>query len=53
MGKSINPIWCSFNAKGEAIVGSAPGPIVLMSLQPVIPRLVALQQWDTRPMSGQ
>jgi hypothetical protein len=44
MGKSINPMWCSFNAKGEAVVGSAPGPIVLMSLQPVIPRRVALQQ---------
>jgi hypothetical protein len=44
MGKSINPIWGSFNAKDEAVVGSAPGPIVLMSLQPVIPRRVALQQ---------
>ena len=33
---------CSFNAPGEAVAGSAPGPIVLMSLQPVIPQWVAL-----------
>src|SRR6478736_1716655 len=42
MGKSINPMCCSVNAQGEAIAGSAPGPIVLMSLQPVIPWRVAL-----------
>src|SRR6476660_5150074 len=44
MGKSINPMWCSFNAQGEAVAGSAPGPIVLMSLQSAIPWRVALQQ---------
>src|SRR5215813_3112448 len=44
MGKSINPMWCSFNAQGEAISGFAPGPIVLMSSQPDIPWRVALQQ---------
>lgn len=42
MGKSINPMWCSFNVPGEAIAGSAPGPIVWMSLQPAIPWRVAL-----------
>src|SRR5436309_9490586 len=42
MGKSINPMWCSFNAQGEAVAGSAPGPIVLMSLQSAIPWRVAL-----------
>ena len=44
MGKSINPMWRSFNAQGEAFAGSAPGPIVLMSLQSAIPWRVALQQ---------
>ena len=42
MGKSINPMYRWFPAKGEAIPGSAPGLIVLMSLQPVIPWRVAL-----------
>src|SRR5436190_22065927 len=42
MGKSINPMCCSFNTQGEAISGSAPGLIVLMSLQPAIPWRVAL-----------
>src|SRR6476646_1253438 len=42
MGKSINPMWRSFNAQGEAVAGSASGPIVLMSLQPAIPWRVAL-----------
>src|SRR3954451_21945452 len=44
MGKSINPMCCSFRTQGEAISGSAPGLIVLMSLQPAIPWRVALQQ---------
>src|SRR3954451_22919345 len=42
MRKSINPMCCCINAQGEAIEGSAPGPIVLMSLQPAIPWRVAL-----------
>jgi len=42
MGKSINPMWCSFNAQSEAVTGSAPGLIVLMSLQSAIPWRVAL-----------
>src|SRR5215471_4346650 len=44
MGKSINPMWGSFQARDEAAFGSAPGLIVLMSLQPAIPWRVALQQ---------
>src|SRR5579872_1952728 len=44
MGKSINPMWCSFNTQGEAVAGSAPGPIVLTSLQSAIPWRGALQQ---------
>jgi hypothetical protein len=44
MGKSINPMWISFPPQGEAVAGFAPGPIVLMSLQPAIPWRVALQQ---------
>src|SRR5262245_30795377 len=44
MGKSINPMWSSFQTQGEAVFGFAPGLIVLMSLQPAIPRRVALQQ---------
>src|SRR6185369_4834969 len=44
MGKSFNPMWCSFNTQGEAFAGSASGPIVLMSLQSAIPWRVALQQ---------
>jgi hypothetical protein len=42
MRKSINPMCCSFRTQGEAISGSAPGLIVLMSLQPAIPWRVAL-----------
>jgi hypothetical protein len=42
MGKSINPISLLFKAQGDAIAGSAPGLIVLMSLQPAIPWRVAL-----------
>jgi len=42
MGKSINPICGSWKAQGEAVAGSAPSPIVLMSLQPAIPWRVAL-----------
>src|SRR5687767_884677 len=42
MGKSINPMYSSFKTQGEAISGSAPSPIVLMSLQPAIPWRVAL-----------
>src|SRR5947209_19824552 len=41
MGKSINPMF-SFTIRGEAPFGSAPSLIVLMSLQPAIPRQVAL-----------
>jgi len=33
-----------FRPRGEAIVGSAPGFIVLMSLRPAIPRQVGLHQ---------
>ena len=44
MGKSINPMWDSFNTQGEALIGFALGLIVLMSLQPAIPWRVALQQ---------
>src|SRR6185437_6805412 len=44
MGKSINPMCCSVNAQGEAIAGSAPDPIVLMSLQSAIPWRGALLQ---------
>src|SRR6185312_14880787 len=44
MGKSINPMF-SFTMRGEAPFGSAPSLIVLMSLQPAIPRQVALLQW--------
>src|SRR3954464_14581616 len=44
MGKSINPMWSSFQTQGEAVLGLAPGLIVLMSLQPAIPWRVALQQ---------
>src|SRR6185312_5537831 len=43
MGKSINPMF-SFMIRGEAPFGSAPSLIVLMSLQPAIPRQVALLQ---------
>src|SRR3954447_19566054 len=47
MGKSINPMF-SFTirgeAQGEAPFGSAPSLIVLMSLQPAIPRQLALLQ---------
>src|SRR3954470_72835 len=43
MGKSINPIF-SFTIRGEAPFGSAPSLIVLMSLQPAIPRQVTLLQ---------
>ena len=43
MGKSINPMF-SFTIRGEARSGSAPSLIVLMSLQPAIPRQVALLQ---------
>src|SRR3954471_18671066 len=43
MGKSINPMF-SFTIRGEAPFGSAPNLIVLMSLQPAIPRQVALLQ---------
>jgi hypothetical protein len=39
MGKSINPMCFLFHTQGEVIPGSAPGPIVLMSLQPAIPWL--------------
>jgi hypothetical protein len=42
MGKSINPMCFLFHTQGEVIPGSAPGPIVLMSLQPAIPWRVAL-----------
>src|SRR6202049_1733298 len=42
MGKSINPMCCFLKTEGEAIPGSAPGPIVSMSLQPAIPWRVAL-----------
>src|SRR6185312_14487310 len=41
MGKSINPMGTS-KIRGEAVSGSAPSPIVLMSLQPAIPWWVAL-----------
>ena len=44
MSKSINPMWGSFPTQGEAVIGFAPGLIVLMSLQPAIPWQVALQQ---------
>jgi len=43
MAKSINPMF-SFTIRGEAPFGSAPSLIVLMSLQPPIPRQVALLQ---------
>src|SRR5580765_3059978 len=43
MGKSINPMF-SFTIRGEARFGSAPSLIVLLSLQPAIPRQVALLQ---------
>ncbi len=43
MGKSINPMFC-FMIRSEASPGSAPSLIVLMSLQPAIPRQVALLQ---------
>src|SRR5947209_18486906 len=43
MGKSINPMF-SFTIRGEAPFGSAPSLMVLMSLQPAIPRQVALLQ---------
>ena len=44
MGKSVNPMWGSFQTQGDADFGFAPGLIVSMSLQPAIPRRVALQQ---------
>jgi hypothetical protein len=34
--------------RGDAESGSAPRPIVLMSLRPAIPWQVGLHQWDTR-----
>ena len=43
MGKSINPMF-SFTIRGEAPFGSAPSLVVLMSLQPAIPRQVTLLQ---------
>ncbi len=43
MGKSINPMF-SLTIRGEAHFGSAPSLILLMSLQPAIPRQVALLQ---------
>ena len=43
MGKSINPMF-SFTIRGEFSIGFAPSLIVLMSLQPAIPRQVALLQ---------
>ena len=43
MGKSINPMFC-FTIRGDAVSGSAPSLIVLMSLQPAIPWQVALLQ---------
>ena len=43
MSRSINPMWCS-NPRSEAVSGFAPGLIVLMSLQPVIPWRVGLHQ---------
>src|SRR5437763_3929306 len=43
MGKSINPMF-SFTIRGESPFGSVPSLIVLMSLQPAIPRQVALLQ---------
>jgi hypothetical protein len=42
MGKSINPMCSLLQTQGEALAGSAPGLIVLMSLQPAIPWRVAL-----------
>src|SRR5271167_4267279 len=42
MSKSINPMYSLF-PEGEPF-GLAPGPIVLMSLQPAIPWRDALQQ---------
>jgi len=42
MGKSINPMWRSFNTQGEAVADFTSGPIVVMSLQPAIPWRVAL-----------
>jgi hypothetical protein len=47
MGKSINPMLIDKNRSG-AVSGSAPGLIVLMSLQPAIPWRVGLHQWNTR-----
>ncbi len=43
MGKSINPMF-SLTIRGEAHFRSAPSLILLMSLQPAIPRQVALLQ---------
>ncbi len=43
MGRSINPML-SFEVRGEAVSGSAPSPIVLMSLRPAIPWRVGLHQ---------
>jgi len=42
MGKSINPMYGLLETQGEAFSGSAPGLIVLMSLQSAIPWRVAL-----------
>src|SRR5947209_16804073 len=42
MDKSINPMYVLLKIQGEAISGSAPGLIVLMSLHPAIPWRVAL-----------
>jgi hypothetical protein len=46
MGKSINPMRTS-KIRGEAVSGSAPSLIVLMSLQPAIPWRVALLHCPT------
>ena len=42
--KQIYQSDVSFKARGEAVSGSAPGPIVLMSLRPAIPWRVGLHQ---------
>jgi hypothetical protein len=44
MGKSINPMFSSFQPGGKAVLDSASGLIVLMSLRPAIPWRVGLHQ---------
>ena len=44
MSKSIHPMCSWFQPAGEAVIGSARGLIVWMSLQLAIPWRVALQR---------